>query len=683
MNGIQKNFQKEFSKRTTQVLERPLVLLHDDEDTLFRLIQEIFSQDVYFRQVELRKYEAGLNPALVVIRARHVQDAASLMHTLRAKNPLTEYIVIGSQWSLSQMMELVNGYKIHRLLAFPINQERLKEAIKSALVGYEYSFSRSLLHKEATTQNKNLEVLNANLEKIVEDRTLHIQASKEEEEQRLNQLRHMIRFIKDLALISSIDELLLLVRKELRKFSKIGEPLILFQTHKEWSEVYSYQSGSVFHSRLRQKFSLSESVNLHDIDLTREMANAIGRPIARMTTIPIETQLMKRVGYSESQVRLCIETSMRDEESRSLIEFLQVRLQAIAVTVDRLLLENELVNYSYRWEKTFDGLRDPISIIDHQYNVLRANRKFSDKIIQEKCYQVFAHRESPCEGCELQQSLLERKSWTYQIINGQKTYEVHSYPIQFQSDGQATNVINQYVDITEAREIYIRLLQSEKMGALGLLAGNIAHELNNPLTGLRSLAQVLIAQEKARPQLQSDLQEIEKAAARSQEIIKNLMEFSKGGAGELVTTTLDEVVNRTMPMLKSVIRRHRYQINLNAQAARIKVFPAMLQQVVFNLINNACQAMMETGNLFIETNVDREKSAVYLTVQDSGPGIPMEIQSKIFEPFFTTKKEGQGTGLGLSFSRDVVRNMGGEIRVESTPGHGAKFIVEIPIAGGK
>jgi len=226
------------------------------------------------------------------------------------------------------------------------------------------------------------------------------------------------------------------------------------------------------------------------------------------------------------------------------------------------------------------------------------------------------------------------------------------------------------------------MLQSEKMSALGLLAGNIAHELNNPLSGIRNLAQVMMTEVADQPQLLGDLKEVEKAAARSQAIIKNLLEFSSGTPQKLQNLSLPEIVDRTMPLLKSTIRNHRYHLQLDGREVLISMDPQLMQQVVFNLVTNACQAMSEGGSLEIITRINSEAQTAELLVSDSGPGIPKAMQEKIFEPFFTTKKEGQGTGLGLSLSLEIVKKMGGQIQVRSETDQGSTFCVSLPMQKG-
>jgi signal transduction histidine kinase len=261
-------------------------------------------------------------------------------------------------------------------------------------------------------------------------------------------------------------------------------------------------------------------------------------------------------------------------------------------------------------------------------------------------------------------------------------YEVSSYPISQSQSGKGTSVVNQYKDVTNSRQLYAKLLQNEKMGAIGLLAGNIAHELNNPLTGIRSLSQILISQTADQPQLNSDLKEIEKASARSQQIIRNLLEFSSGTTNTSRLITMEEIFEKTQPMLKTITRNLRTDIQLATQGAQVLVEPQLIQQVIFNLIQNASQALegrKQPGMLTIRSTLMSD-GFVEFSIRDNGPGIPKEMQQKIFEPFFTTKAEGQGTGLGLSLSRDIMKRFGGDLLLKSESEDGAHFILRLPIA---
>ena len=142
-------------------------------------------------------------------------------------------------------------------------------------------------------------------------------------------------------------------------------------------------------------------------------------------------------------------------------------------------------------------------------------------------------------------------------------------------------------------------------------------------------------------------------------------------------TDLNEIAKRTLPFLKSATGKFRSDIELSAEELPVKVEPHLLQQVIFNLVNNACQAMKDKGEISVRTH--KEDAWAILEVRDTGPGIDHQLKDRIFEPFFTTKVEGEGTGLGLSLSRDFVRQFGGDLDFVSEHGQGTTFRVRLPL----
>lgn len=597
-------------------------------------------------------------------------------------------ILVGQTMTLELIKKAVNQGHVHEVideLDFKANSVSI---LNRALERFQIASSRAQLFKESTRQFRELEALNSSLENIVLERTQHIEISKNEEDEKLNRVRSLIRLIKDLAQVSSFEELLVLLRREFRRFHKTGEPILVYQTISDRIEFVSLQAGQVQFTHRKGLFPFPSEIQVlsthqsthQSTELIQILANHFGRPFVRTLYIPLEPKLMKEHSFQGAQAGVCLEMSFSELELDRFLDFLKERLQSVAITVDRLLLENELLQFSYRWEKTFDGFRDPIAIVDFEYEVLRANRKFSDKLSQKKCYENFAGRTEVCDGCPIVKAMETGISQSGEIRVGErgneKIFEVHSYPIVLDKGVETTNVVNQYVDVTQSRELYLRMVQSEKMGAIGLLAGNIAHELNNPLTGLRSLAQVLIQQCAGNESLKSDLQEIESAAGRSQQIIRNLLEFSVGAPQKSRKISMDEIVMKTMPMLKTVMRIHRQELDLHGENAQIQVEPHLIQQVVFNLVNNACQSMKDPGVLTLKTFSDQGK--VCLEIGDTGSGIPVALREKIFEPFFTTKSEGLGTGLGLSLAKKIVESFGGEIVFRTDLKQGSVFRISFP-----
>lgn len=538
-----------------------------------------------------------------------------------------------------------------------------KRAIQEAIELFEQGQNMRLLLKEFNQQNREMESLNKDLESIVEERTFHIQISESEERDKVNRLRNLIKFIKSLTTVEYVDELLEHFRLDIRKFHGLLDPILAYRiTPQRWDFTY-LRSGKVRHLKWHGHF---------EQDNRQQIANILGRPLGQLITFPL-------IGDSAF---LLVEHQLAKGEQKLFFDYVNERAPLMALTLERVLLEEQLKKSSYRWEATFDGIKDPIVIIDQAYNLIRANRYFSEFSGGKKCHSQWANSDSICEGCPIAQVFTSMNSQSGQVRRGGRLYEVHSYPIRM-SEGliPPSNVVNHYVDVTQSRELYSRMIQSEKMGAVGLLAGNIAHELNNPLSGLRSLAQALAAEQSEGSQIKGDLIEIEKAAKRSQGIIKNLLEFSQGQA-ESVTIEIDELVNKTLPMLKTATRSHRTEIQLNASGVKVKVQPHLIQQILFNLVNNACQAMKEKGQITLKTEHQSHSGqrGVLMRVIDSGPGVPEEIRSRIFEPFFTTKKEGSGTGLGLSMAKSVLESFGGKIEYQPVKPTGSEFCFWLPEA---
>ncbi|MGZ3769181.1 MAG: ATP-binding protein [Bdellovibrio sp.] len=632
--------------------------------------------------------------SLILVQEKDVSESLEFLTMARRYQPMAPRILIAEELNETEVREGINKAQIFRFMRWPLSEREVWKQIEEALQKNSMNLSRALLLKESANQNKQLEALTHSLEEMVEQRTKYIEMSHREESEKLNRERQLIKFIKDLATQTSFEDILGVLRKELRKFHKVGDPVLAYRLGGQKTFFMSFQLGHFIETESLNQFTFPGNAQLASNELIRDFANQFGRPFIKAYIIPLELRLTNHFVGGEGEAILCIENSVSDKEMATFTDFINDRMRPLSMALDRVLLENQLSIFSYRWEKTFDGMRDPIAIVDVEYNVVRANRKFSDKFLQHKCYESFAHRKEPCEGCPAKEILNNEQIPIRQITVNGRVYQVHSYPVLLEQGTKTTNVVNQYVDITQSRELYLRMLQSEKMGAIGMLAGNIAHELNNPLTGLRALTQVLLQEAPKGGNLYSDLVEIEKAAARSQRIIKNLLDFSKGEDQPSEYISVDEIIERTLPMLKSAMRTHRLEVDLQTLQHTVFVEPHLLQQVVFNLINNACQAMnsqqnssaaqqppaqglFSAGTLKISTSAKDE--TVIIEIEDTGPGIPPPVQARIFEPFFTTKKEGHGTGLGLSMSKAVIEKFGGTIEFHNVEPHGSCFKIVLPL----
>jgi two-component system NtrC family sensor kinase len=246
--------------------------------------------------------------------------------------------------------------------------------------------------------------------------------------------------------------------------------------------------------------------------------------------------------------------------------------------------------------------------------------------------------------------------------------------------GRIPKVLALTRDITEQRRAQTQLQQAEKLAAMGQLVSGVAHEINNPAAIISGFAQTLLLDQLG-PEQRETVQMMYDEATRIGRITSNLLAFARAGSKERTLVDLNETVRRTYALRSYHLTTLNITVNLELDEEGPKAWAnsSEMQQMLLNLLINAEQALTGTSerrNITIRTAATGE-DRVLLEVSDTGPGIPIDIQEKIFDPFFTTKPEGSGTGLGLSICYGIVHDHGGRISVQSVPGHGATFTVEL------
>jgi signal transduction histidine kinase/ActR/RegA family two-component response regulator len=251
-----------------------------------------------------------------------------------------------------------------------------------------------------------------------------------------------------------------------------------------------------------------------------------------------------------------------------------------------------------------------------------------------------------------------------------------------ESEARKTGLLDELENsLQELQRTQAKLIQSEKLAAVGQLTSGVAHELNNPLTAIIGYAQILEAGNLP-ASVKSDLLRIIEQAQRSAHIVENLLTFSRQHKPDRFAVDVNQLLEDTLDLVEHQLRLADINVerDLSGDIPLALADPYQLQQVWLNLIQNAHQAMRDShggGRLRIQTSTS-EQGRIRVEFSDTGPGIPSEVLQKIFDPFFTTKPVGKGTGLGLSICYGIIQEHQGDIWVESNPEGGSTFIVELP-----
>jgi signal transduction histidine kinase len=225
----------------------------------------------------------------------------------------------------------------------------------------------------------------------------------------------------------------------------------------------------------------------------------------------------------------------------------------------------------------------------------------------------------------------------------------------------------------------LQLMQSEKLAAIGQLAAGIVHDVKNPLTVIKGVAELMLSEDELTPEMDQEISLIRESALKANNIVSDLLKFARQSKPEMGEYDLRETVEAALRLSAYPVRKAHVQVinDLPAEPVMMVYDSQQIEQVLLNLITNAVQAMPNGGDLRINLSVSDSVAAI--AFQDTGIGIPEENLSRIFDPFFTTKPEGEGTGLGLSVSYGIITNHSGQIKVESVIGQGTTFTVLLPV----
>jgi len=315
----------------------------------------------------------------------------------------------------------------------------------------------------------------------------------------------------------------------------------------------------------------------------------------------------------------------------------------------------------------------------------------SNELVGQSLFEYFHTNDQAFPAIAAHRKALEGESSTYEMEWQKLVFESHVQPM-YNSEGELLGVIGVGLDITDRRQLADQLRQSQKMQAVGELAGGISHDFNNLLMVVKGHGELLLDRLPEGSPLRQNVEQVQKAADRAASLTRQLLAFSRRQVLQPRVLDLNEVVSGMIEMFSRVIGAN---IELSClpgtNLGRVKADPGQMEQVLLNLVVNARDAMPEGGRVTIETTnveIDRSYAALHsgmgaghyvmLIVSDTGSGMDATTQARIFEPFFTTKEKGKGTGLGLATVYGVVKQSGGYIWVYSEVGHGTTFKIYLP-----
>jgi two-component system, NtrC family, sensor kinase len=433
------------------------------------------------------------------------------------------------------------------------------------------------------------------------------------------------------------------------------------------------------------------------------------------------------------------QTALKDEVQLRTIELLQHNRMLEQEMKERQAQEALVLHAKQEWERTVDSMPDMIAIVDTEYNIIRMNRTMLDmtgksyeELIGSKCYMSIYGKEVLPDYCPDIELLQEHKSHRVEIFEKQLGgyCEIIVTPY-FDPDGILLGSIHIVRDINEQKnaelekeKMHSQLLHAQKLESVGQLAAGIAHEINTPTQFIGSnidfleeasqdisdfIKQLLEISTKVDPEIRNEIEtalkemdweylaeEMPLAISQSHEgvkrvtsIVRAMKEFSHPGSKTKELQNLNTIIDTTVTVARN---EWKYvadmDLHLDDELPHIPLLADEIGQVILNMLVNAAHAITDKlgenpesnkGTISISTRKIGENAE--LRIHDTGTGMPEKVQLRIFDPFYTTKKVGKGTGQGLAISHAViVEKHQGLVRVESTPGEGTTFIIQLPIS---
>ncbi len=368
--------------------------------------------------------------------------------------------------------------------------------------------------------------------------------------------------------------------------------------------------------------------------------------------------------------------------------------------------EATLSRMAQEWQRTFDSMSEAVWILDKDQIVLRSNKAAEhyfhrpcEEMVGKHCWEIVHGTTQPIPECPAMRVRKSLRHESQELKIGEEWFDIAADPI-LNTEGQFNGVAHIVTNITARKNaemekalLELQLRESQKMEAVGQLAGGISHDFNNLLSIINGYSQMLLVSPDLKENLKQQTEEIQQAGERAAVLTRQLLLFSRHQHVEFRIIDLDAIISGMEKMLRRLIRE---DIIVNRKIGpslwHIKADPGSIEQVIMNLVINATDAMPDGGKLTVETeNVKVDETSrlgnhsdinpglyVMLLISDTGCGMDDKVRKHIFEPFFTTKEVGKGTGLGLATVYGIVKQSNAHIDVQSELGKGTIFRIYFP-----
>ncbi len=477
----------------------------------------------------------------------------------------------------------------------------------------------------------------------------------------------------------------------------------LFNEETESLELTAQENLSSRVSRMLAQFELGEGVVgqaavlaetllVSDTKLDRRLARPVStEKIGALAAVP----LIGRGGIIGGVLTLFHNQPKNfTEHEKSMLKGIG---KQVGIALEQVNLLEEVTDARAEWEETFDALTDGVSIHAPSGKIRRANASLAqmfdtsaEKLVGIRCCELYHNSKKPRPDCTIMRTVTERlpqKVELDDLLRG-RVLRVITDPI-ISAENRVVGVVCTTRDITDEKLIERRLIQQERISAIGEITAGIAHEVGTPLNIISANVEFLL---RGKPgDNTEELEAIREQTSNITELVHQLLDFSRDRSPEFAAVNINNLIEKTVGLLGHQIEKTQIktELNLVQYLPTVDGDASQIQQILFNLINNARQAIeavsSEDGFLRISTDSALMPSETFsrphiiIKIEDNGRGIPEDALASVFNPFFTANKEG-GTGLGLAISHRIVQRHLGLLTIENNPHSGVTATIRLPLA---